>query len=198
MSIRSNYCWLKKTGTDKIEHTDFVRGEPCTSNPKKCECNGHKNVGGAGECNGVHPVATCNSGHWCYVDDDAQCTEANPGKNSPFRWTCEACLGTIATKSQCTTTDGQACVFPFTWNGVTYNKCILGDEKFKTPWCSTRTDGLGDHVKGNYGDCSSQCPGAKNGPVLGNLRANSIRASLMPAMIGLSVAVAISTAERRV
>ena len=62
-------------------------------NPKKCECNGHKNVGGAGECNGVHPVATCNGGHWCYVDDDAQCMEANPGKNSPFRWTCEACLG---------------------------------------------------------------------------------------------------------
>ena len=59
-------------------------------NPKRCECNGHKNEGGAGECNGVHPVGC---GKWCYVDDDAQCVDTFPSKNSPFRWTCEACLG---------------------------------------------------------------------------------------------------------
>ena len=59
-------------------------------NPKRCECNGHKNDGGAGECNGVHPV---ECGHWCYVDDDAQCINTFPSSNSPYRWTCEACAG---------------------------------------------------------------------------------------------------------
>jgi len=194
LDIRSNYCWLKKTGTDKVENRDFVRGKPCTSNPKRCECNGHKNEGGAGECNGVHPVGC---GKWCYVDDDAQCVDTFPSKNSPFRWTCEACLGGIATRSMCTTTDGEACVFPFTWEGATHNECIRGGHPI--PWCSTRTDGLGAHVTGNYGDCSSQCPGAIKGPVFGNLRADSMRADLMPVLIGLSVAVVMSTAaERRV
>ena len=60
-------------------------------NPKKCECNGHKNAGGGGECNGVFR-AECGS-HWCYVDNDAQCMDTLPSSNSPYRYTCEACLG---------------------------------------------------------------------------------------------------------
>jgi len=31
LNIRSNRCWLKKTNTDKHQHRDFVRGEPCKS-----------------------------------------------------------------------------------------------------------------------------------------------------------------------
>ena len=119
---RSNYCWLKKTNNyrssvDQFDHGDFVRGEPCTSKyfcilytsldlfletslterypgkPKRCECNGHKNAGGAGECNSIS-AQNAKCGHWCYVDDDAQCIEAKRSNNGvKYRWTCEACLG---------------------------------------------------------------------------------------------------------
>lgn len=34
-----------------------------------------------------------------------------------------------------------------TWNG---------DEKI--PWCSTKTDENGNHLKGNWGNCGSDCP----------------------------------------
>ena len=61
--------------------------------PKRCECNGHKNAGGAGECNSIS-AQNAKCGHWCYVDDDAQCIEAKPSNNGvKYRWTCEACLG---------------------------------------------------------------------------------------------------------
>merc|ERR1711962_1210080 len=65
---------------------------------------------------------------------------------------------TSAPSSSCQTTNGQACVFPFTFNGVTHNQCTLSG--YTTPWCSTQTDGSGNHISGNYGDCASSCPGA--------------------------------------
>lgn len=65
---------------------------------------------------------------------------------------------TSAPSSSCQTTNGQACVFPFTFNGVTHNQCTLSG--YSTPWCSTQTDGSGNHISGNYGDCASSCPGA--------------------------------------
>jgi len=55
---------------------------------------------------------------------------------------------------------GQACVFPFTFSGVTYNSCadwIYGGQAAGTTWCSTKVDSSGVHVnnEGNYGFCPS-------------------------------------------
>ena len=89
----------------------------------------------------------------------------------------------------CTTIAGPAdnkpCVFPFTINGVIYNKCFT-DGKVKTacstrllfgikiktcikeglsePWCSTATNADGSHVagKGNFGACPSDCENGEN------------------------------------
>merc|ERR1712130_682893 len=69
-----------------------------------------------------------------------------------------------SSSSSCKTTTGQACVFPFTFNGVTHNECTLSG--YSTPWCSTQTDGSGNHVTGNYGDCASDCPGGGANRVL--------------------------------
>ena len=64
---------------------------------------------------------------------------------------------TIATTSSsgCATLQGQPCVFPFTWQGVTYTSCTTAGGF--DPWCSTATDHSGAHVTGNYGDCNDQC-----------------------------------------
>jgi hypothetical protein len=49
----------------------------------------------------------------------------------------------------------KACVFPFRFNGVTYNGCTEDEDG---RWCSTKTDERGNHVTGNWGICSSNCP----------------------------------------
>lgn len=55
----------------------------------------------------------------------------------------------------CHTTDGTACVFPFTYVGVTYVACTSVDNN--VPWCSTRTGVSGNHVSGYYGNCGADC-----------------------------------------
>jgi len=69
--------------------------------------------------------------------------------------------------SGCMTVDGedpnQQCVFPFNFDGVTYDGCIFVGTAYPgetRPWCSTQTDGNGDHVmgQGKWGYCSAECP----------------------------------------
>merc|ERR1711971_435427 len=70
--------------------------------------------------------------------------------------TCSAVSGPAA---------GSACVFPFTYGGVTHQSCaewVYGGEHQGKYWCSTKVDPTGTHVngEGNYGFCSSECSGA--------------------------------------
>merc|ERR1711982_266769 len=73
-----------------------------------------------------------------------------------------ASTATTATTSagQCLTDGGAKvglpCVFPFTNKGVTYTSCTT-DGGFDKPWCSTATVIFGNHVLGNWGDCSPAC-----------------------------------------
>merc|ERR1711910_194268 len=51
---------------------------------------------------------------------------------------------------------GKPCVFPFTWQGKTFNSCTEeGDDQGKL-WCSTMVDQAGIHIagQGQYGFCS--------------------------------------------
>merc|ERR1712048_402291 len=51
---------------------------------------------------------------------------------------------------------GQACVFPFRYNGVVYTSCTT--EGQAQPWCATSVDTAGDFQDGQYGFCPSSCP----------------------------------------
>ena len=48
--------------------------------------------------------------------------------------------------TNCTTTDGRRCQFPFFIDGKEYNSCTLDHtaEGTTTPWCATRVDGMGN------------------------------------------------------
>merc|ERR1712038_1162922 len=68
------------------------------------------------------------------------------------------------TASSCVTvsgpTAGQLCVFPFRYSGRVYTECadwVFGGQR--GPWCSTRVNSFGMHVKGQYGFCADTCFG---------------------------------------
>ena len=51
-------------------------------------------------------------------------------------------------------------MFPFRYNGVSYNTCTLDAADENKPWCSTLVDDNNNHVSGggHYGDCGPKCP----------------------------------------
>merc|ERR1712107_903304 len=85
---------------------------------------------------------------------------------------CPGCTSTSTTtttsssSSSCLTVSGpdtgSQCIFPFTFNSVTYVSCadwVYGGEFQGEKWCSTKVDSSGVHVngEGKYGICSSDC-----------------------------------------
>ena len=67
-------------------------------------------------------------------------------------------------KQQCKTVSGPKpntpCIFPFKYNGNTYNFCPIDPEDSTKHWCSTKVDSSGQHVAGSgeYGTCGPDCP----------------------------------------
>jgi len=65
--------------------------------------------------------------------------------------------------STCKTVGGpspnQPCVFPFKWNGKTYNSCPIDSDDTNETWCSIKTDSNGNHITGQglWGHCGSKC-----------------------------------------
>jgi len=65
----------------------------------------------------------------------------------------------------CTTVPGpdrsgkqdKPCVFPFTFEGVTYDECTPVTDPDDRMWCSIKTDNRDQHVRGEWGYCSDAC-----------------------------------------
>ena len=64
--------------------------------------------------------------------------------------------------SSCYTTDGQQCIFPFTYKGKTYEGCTRdpghSGRRGDYSWCATSVDSYGVAQRGSYSSCSSSCP----------------------------------------
>ena len=58
------------------------------------------------------------------------------------------------------------CVFPFSYSGKTHTSCTTEGHPEQMPWCSTKVDAQGVHVKGggNWGLCGKGCPHEKGCP----------------------------------
>merc|ERR1712137_509069 len=67
------------------------------------------------------------------------------------------------TKPTCTAVSGSACVFPFRYKGIVYNKCSdaanteISDSQ---AWCSTEVTSGGEHIDGKAAVCPNTCEGA--------------------------------------
>ena len=67
-------------------------------------------------------------------------------------------------KQECKTVSGPKpnvlCIFPFKYEGNSYNFCPIDPVDPNKHWCSTKVDSSGQHVAGSgeYGTCGSDCP----------------------------------------
>merc|ERR1719282_261967 len=116
------------------------------------------------ECTSVDDVkpwcfTDLRSGEWGYCMGSCSTTSSTPARK------------TKPTHSSCQTENGDACVFPFTYQGTLYHECtsvVAGK-----PWCFT--DG------GGWGYCQESCSttnqpsGSLQGPQVGPTKANSPR-----------------------
>ncbi|CAB4058561.1 MMP9 [Lepeophtheirus salmonis] len=93
---------------------------------------------------------------WCATSVDS---ELNYIKYDYCPASCEE--SPIATKpGACKTVDGVYCVFPFVYQGTSYNSCTNADYG-STFWCATAV-GTGNVVT-SYGTCSTDCQSSSSG-----------------------------------
>ena len=52
------------------------------------------------------------------------------------------------------------CVFPFTYEGKTYNKCTKDNSENGKSWCAYKVNRAGVAVDGKWADCDEGCPGS--------------------------------------
>ena len=65
---------------------------------------------------------------------------------------------------------GRQCVFPFGYQGKTYNGCTIADAPDNKKWCSVQVDENGNHIggRGLWGHCSGDCQTDLDGNSGGN------------------------------
>ena len=51
------------------------------------------------------------------------------------------------------------CVFPFKYEGKTYNKCTKDNSENGKSWCAFKVNRAGVAVNGKWADCDEGCPG---------------------------------------
>jgi len=104
---------------------------------------------------------------WCFLDHVQD--PINPAENC-FKdtewsvvdgkfWSSDACSVEKKKSVECLTTNEKHCVFPFTYEGQTYNQCTSASSDNGAPWCATEVDGDGVVVRNTWEDCQSGCPG---------------------------------------
>merc|ERR1712128_152919 len=74
-------------------------------------------------------------------------------------WSNEACFVEKAKSSECLTSLGSKCIFPFEYEGQTYNQCTTQGSENAQAWCATKVDSSGVVVRNFWEDCHHSCPG---------------------------------------
>jgi len=74
-------------------------------------------------------------------------------------WSNQACLVEKKKSKVCLSNLGNPCVFPFTYNGETYNQCTSTGSENGQSWCATQIDDNGEVVRNKWEDCQPSCPG---------------------------------------
>nr|ADD38762.1 Cysteine-rich motor neuron 1 protein [Lepeophtheirus salmonis] len=116
----------------------FCGAAPCET-PKCCD-------------SGSYTTDACGCCPICAKGVDDTC-------GGPFRTAgnCDVGLSCVK-KCSCKTEDGDECIFPFTFNETTYNRCTAVESVNNKTWCALEVDGNGVVIDGKWGDCDFSCP----------------------------------------
>ena len=102
---------------------------------------------------------------WCATKVDSNGTVVTNNWGDCANTQTSACPTEDLTKPTCTAITGDACVFPFRYLGIVYNKCsdvtgVTGVDNNQA-WCSTEVTTGGEHVEGKAAVCPNTCTGAE-------------------------------------
>ena len=96
------------------------------------------------------------------IDDDDQLVDLikNANENSDETELFVLVAVPLSCKTVSGPKPGRDCIFPFKWNGQTFNSCPVDPDDKSKRWCSTKVDSNGNHVpnQNEYGHCGSFCP----------------------------------------
>merc|ERR1711862_814710 len=116
---------------------------------------------GEGDCDGPGDGGQHDGHQGC--KGDLVCGSNNCLQFGAYFHPKDDCCERPFSSAQCFTNSGNypntSCVFPFIYNGVSYNKCTLVDADIRhdQPWCATQVDGRGGYIASHWGNCGPQC-----------------------------------------
>jgi len=87
---------------------------------------------------------------------------------------------------ECKTNTKKNCVFPFTYEGVTHNKCTNAGSENGASWCATEVDADGEVVRNTWEDCEEGCPGTDfecNEGFLFNIEGECVNGTQAPGLL---------------
>merc|ERR1712158_244392 len=87
---------------------------------------------------------------------------------------------------ECKTNTKKNCVFPFSYEGVTYNKCTNAGSENGAAWCATEVDANGEVVRNTWEDCEEGCPGTDfecNEGFLFNIEGECVNGTQAPGLL---------------
>jgi len=150
------------------------RGRGAEDKMKKCHCEGGavtKGLDGNSKGGCIQPLIDPGfeeaSEGWCFlsnvqnpVEPTEDCFEDTLWSVSDGKfWSNEACFVEKAKSSECLTSLGSKCIFPFEYEGQTYNQCTTQGSENAQAWCATKVDSSGVVVRNSWEDCHHSCPG---------------------------------------
>jgi len=149
---------------DDLENISFS-GQRCRGrnfDGKRCCTPENPCDEGEGDCDGPGDGGQHDGHRGC--KGDLVCGSNNCLQFGAYFHPKDDCCERPFSTSQCFTNSGNfpntSCVFPFIYNGVSYNKCtwVDADIRHNQPWCATQVDGRGGYIASQWGNCGPQCP----------------------------------------
>jgi len=151
---------------------------------------------------GTFPCQTpvcCESG--MYTPDECGCCltcakDLGDQCGGPFQisGTCARDLRCLR-QCECKTTTEKSCVFPFTYQGETYNSCTKAGSENSAAWCATQVDDAGEVVRNTWEDCEEGCPGTAfecNEGFLFNINGQCVNSTAAPGLVARAGPLAVT------
>ena len=103
---------------------------------------------------------------WCFLENIVDPANPQNGCHEDVQWSEVdgrfwsniACFEENQEPHQCLSTLNNPCIFPFSYNEVTHEKCTHVGSENGAAWCATEIDSEGKVVTNKWEDCQASCP----------------------------------------